>query len=61
MHLVSAWATANKLVFGQIKTADHSNEITAIPSLLDMIAMEGCIITIDAMGCQYEIADKIAD
>jgi predicted transposase YbfD/YdcC len=59
IHLVSAWATENKLVFGQIKTADHSNEITAIPSLLDMIAMEGCIITIDAMGCQYKIADQI--
>lgn len=59
IHLVSAWATANKLVFGQVKTADHSNEITAIPSLLEMIAMEGCIITIDAMGCQYKIANQI--
>jgi predicted transposase YbfD/YdcC len=59
IHVVSAWATQNKLVFGQVKTADKSNEITAIPSLLDMIALEGCIITIDSMGCQYEIANKI--
>ena len=59
IHVVSAWATQNKLVFGQVKTADKSNEITAIPSLLDMIALEGCIITIDSMGCQYGIADQI--
>jgi predicted transposase YbfD/YdcC len=59
IHMVSAWATQNRLIFGQVKTADHSNEITAIPSLLDMLALEGCIVTIDAMGCQYKIADKI--
>jgi predicted transposase YbfD/YdcC len=59
LHLVSAWATANRLVFGQVKTDEKSNEITAIPTLLDKIALEGCIVSIDAMGCQYEIADKI--
>lgn len=59
LHIVSAWATANRLVFGQVKTEDKSNEITAIPTLLDKIAIEGSIISIDAMGCQYEIADKI--
>jgi predicted transposase YbfD/YdcC len=59
IHLVSAWATENRLVFGQVKTEEKSNEITAIPTLLDMMALEGCIVTIDAMGCQYEIASKI--
>ena len=59
IHLVSAWATENQLVFAQVQTEEKSNEITAIPTLLEQIAIEGCIITIDAMGCQYEIADKI--
>jgi len=59
LHIVSAWATTNRLVFGQVKTDDKSNEITAIPLLLDKIALEGSIVSIDAMGCQYEIADKI--
>jgi predicted transposase YbfD/YdcC len=59
LHIVSAWATANRLVFGQVKTEEKSNEIRAIPTLLDKIALEGCIVSIDAMGCQYEIADKI--
>jgi predicted transposase YbfD/YdcC len=59
LHIVSAWATSNRLVFGQVKTDDKSNEITAIPLLLEKIALEGSIISIDAMGCQYEIADKI--
>ena len=58
IHPVSAWATANKLVSGQIKTADHGNEITAIPSLPDMIATEGRVITIGATGCRYGIAGK---
>jgi predicted transposase YbfD/YdcC len=48
LHLVSAWATENKLIFGQVKTDEKSNEITAIPSLLEKIALEGCIVTIDA-------------
>jgi predicted transposase YbfD/YdcC len=59
LHVVSAWASANRLVFGQVKTEDSSNEITAIPLLLDKIALEGSIVSIDAMGCQYEIANKI--
>jgi predicted transposase YbfD/YdcC len=59
LHIVSAWATANRLVFGQVKTEDKSNEITAIPVLLDKIALEGSIVSIDAMGCQYKIANKI--
>ncbi|GMO46139.1 MAG: ISAs1-like element ISEc5 family transposase [Termitinemataceae bacterium] len=59
LHLVSAWATANKLIFGQVKTDEKSNEITAIPHLLEKIALEGCIVTIDAMGCQHAIAEQI--
>jgi predicted transposase YbfD/YdcC len=59
IHLVSAWATENQLVFAQVQTEEKSNEITAIPILLEQIAIAGCIVTIDAMGCQYEIADKI--
>ena len=59
IHLVSAWATENQLVFAQVKTGEKSNEITAIPTLLEMIALKGCIVTIDAMGCQYKIADQV--
>ena len=59
IHIVSAWATENRLVFGQVKTDEKSNEITAIPTLLEKVALEGCIVTIDAMGCQYKIADQI--
>jgi len=59
IHLVSAWATENQLVFAQVQTEEKSNEITAIPALLEQIAIAGCIVTIDAMGCQHEIADKI--
>jgi predicted transposase YbfD/YdcC len=59
IHLVSAWATENRLVFAQVKTEEKSNEITAIPTLLEMIALKGCIVTIDAMGCQYKIANQI--
>jgi predicted transposase YbfD/YdcC len=61
IHLVSAWATENRLVFAQVKTDEKSNEITAIPTLLEMIALKGCIVTIDAMGCQYKIADQIVE
>jgi predicted transposase YbfD/YdcC len=60
LYLVSAWATRNRLVLAQVKTQDKSNEITAIPLLLELIALKGCIVTIDAMGCQYKIADYIA-
>ena len=59
LHLVSAFATENHLVLGQVKTSDKSNEITAIPSLLEIIAIKGSIVTIDAMGCQYKIANQI--
>lgn len=58
-HIVSAWADVNELVLGQIKVDDKSNEITAIPVLLDSLLLEGCVVTIDAMGCQKKIARKI--
>jgi predicted transposase YbfD/YdcC len=61
VHMVSAWANDNKLVLGQIKTEEKSNEITAIPELLDLLDVSGCIVTIDAMGCQRDIAEKIID
>jgi predicted transposase YbfD/YdcC len=59
LHLVSAWANANHLVLGQVAVADKSNEITAIPELLQLIDVTGAVVTIDAMGCQKEIAAKI--
>lgn len=59
IHMVSAWAVENHLILGQVKTEDKSNEITAIPELLKVIDVEGCIVTIDAMGCQKEIAKQI--
>lgn len=59
IHMVSAWACANGLVIGQIKTEEKSNEITAIPELLRLLELEGCIVTIDAMGCQKNIAETI--
>jgi predicted transposase YbfD/YdcC len=59
IHMVSAWASANRLVLGQIKTEEKSNEITAIPALLQLLSLKGCIVTIDAMGCQTEIATEI--
>lgn len=61
IHMVSAWACANGLVLGQIKTEEKSNEITAIPELLKMLEIEGCIVTIDAMGCQKRICETIVD
>jgi len=57
--MVSAWAAENKLVLGQVKVDDKSNEITAIPKLLHLLELSGCIVTIDAMGCQKEIAAQI--
>lgn len=60
-HMVSAWATNNNLVLGQVKVSEKSNEITAIPKLLELITVKGCTITIDAMGCQQEIAHKIIE
>ena len=61
IHMVSAFAARQRLVLGQVKVADKSNEITAIPKLLAMMAIEGAIVTIDAMGCQREIAQAIVD
>ncbi len=59
--MVSAWASANGVVLGQRKVDDKSNEITAIPELLDLLEIAGCIVTIDAIGCQTKIAQKIID
>jgi hypothetical protein len=59
IHMVSAWSSANGVVLGQEKTAEKSNEITAIPALLSSLAIKGCIVTIDAMGCQKNIAEQI--
>jgi len=61
IHMVSAFAARQRLVLGQVKVAEKSNEITAIPKLLDMLAIEGAIVTIDAMGCQRDIAQTIID
>jgi len=61
VHMVSAWAQHNHMVLGQIKVNEKSNEITAIPKLLEILAIKGCIVTIDAMGCQTEIAETIID
>lgn len=61
LHLVSAWATAQHLTLGQVAVADHSNEITAIPTLLELLDLHGALVTIDAMGCQKEIAAKIVE
>jgi predicted transposase YbfD/YdcC len=59
IHMVSAWATQNRVVLGQLKTEEKSNEITAIPELLKALDVKGCIVTIDAMGCQKAIARQI--
>jgi predicted transposase YbfD/YdcC len=59
--MVSAWATENRLVLAQVKVDEKSNEITALPELLRQLALSGCIVTIDAMGCQREIASQILD
>lgn len=61
IHMVSAFATSNKLVLGQEKVSEKSNEITAIPKLLDLLAIEGTIVSIDAMGTQKKIAKKIRE
>jgi predicted transposase YbfD/YdcC len=59
VHMVSAWAAGNGLVLGQVKTEEKSNEITAIPRLLELLSVKGCLVTIDAMGCQKQIAEDI--
>lgn len=61
IHMVSAWAAENSLVLGQVKTDEKSNEITAIPALLQLLDISGCIVTIDAIGCQKVIAKQIIE
>jgi predicted transposase YbfD/YdcC len=61
LHLVSVWANKQQMVLGQERTEGKSNEITAIPKLLDALELKDCIITIDAMGTQKEIAEKVAE
>jgi hypothetical protein len=61
IHLVSAWASQNGIALGQRKVSDKSNEITAIPELLRLLDISGCIVTIDAMGCQKEMAQTLRD
>ncbi len=61
IHMVSAFAARQRLVLGQVEVAEKSNEIIAIPKLLEMLAIEGAIITIDAMGCQRDIAQTIIE
>lgn len=60
-YVVSAWAESNNMVLGQIKVAEKSNEITAIPELLRVLELSGCIVTIDAMGCQKKIAKEVIE
>jgi predicted transposase YbfD/YdcC len=61
LHLVSAWATANHVSLGQVAVAEKSNEIPAIPTLLERLELEGALVTVDAMGCQKDIAAKIIE
>lgn len=61
IHMVSAWASENSFVLGQVKTEEKSNEITAIPELLRVLSVKGCLVTIDAMGCQKAIAKQIVE
>lgn len=61
VHMVSAWSRENHLVLGQVKVTEKSNEITAIPELLKVLFLKGCIVTIDAMGCQRDIAEQIIE
>jgi predicted transposase YbfD/YdcC len=61
LHLVSAWATANRLTLGQVQVGEKANEIVAIPTLLDLLVLQGCIVTLDAIGCQKTIVKQIRD
>ena len=61
IHMVSAFASANQVVLGQLACQEKSKKITAIPALLELIVVKGCIVTIDAMGCQTSIAEKIIE
>ena len=61
IHMVTAWSHANRLIMGQVKVADKSNEITALPKLIQLLTVKGCLVTIDAMGTQTTIADLIIE
>lgn len=61
IHLVSAWATENGVALGHVRTEEKSNEITAIPELVKLLQLKGCLVTIDAMGCQRDIAQTLVD
>ena len=61
LHMVSARATEHRMVLGQIRTEAHSNEITAIPELLKVLELKGCLVTIDAVGCQQNIAQQVVE
>lgn len=61
IHMVSAWASATRLVLAQVKVEEKSNEITVLPDLLTQLTLTGCIVTIDAMGCQRAIAQQVLD
>lgn len=61
MHLVNAWVAENRCVLGQVACEEKSNEITAIPQLLDLLSLKGCIVTLDAMGCQKAIVERIVE
>jgi len=61
LHLISAWACEQRLVLGQLRVADRSNEIPAVPALLALLALDGCIVTADAMHCQKDTAQAILD
>jgi len=61
LEVVSAWATANRLILGQVKVGEGTNEITAIPELLEVLEITGCIVTVDALGCQEAIAQAILE
>jgi predicted transposase YbfD/YdcC len=61
LHMVSAWGCAQRLVLGQVATDAKSNEITAVPHLLKLLSLEGCIVTVDALNCQRDIAQQVID
>ena len=61
LHLVSAWAAGQRLVLGQLAVKDKSNEITAVPKLLELLALEGTVVTADAMYCQRQVAQQVVE
>ena len=61
LHMVSAWGCRNGVVLGQVKTDEKSNEIAAVPELLEKLELKGCIVTLDAMGCQRALAKQVKE